>query len=250
MTPFVVGRDPWNREAMRRDAFTHGLWQFRAGTGNFAWAGHRHGALGHLRARVRRSRSGVCSAAAAASRGDVLLLPRRAGTREPRGPGRRRARAAGFEVFYLKVGLDDAEDLARSRPRGRRSAPAPRLRLDANGSWSLPQARSQPPGASRSTTSTSSNSRFAIIRSGSSPSVAQPHGHDASARTKVSGRKPTRTRASVRDRPTSSASRRTGSVRSGASTGSPGSRSTKGSRSASTRTASSASRPRRCTTSS
>ena len=39
MAPFVIGRDPWNREAMRRDAFTHGLWQFRAGTGNFAWAG-------------------------------------------------------------------------------------------------------------------------------------------------------------------------------------------------------------------
>ena len=39
MAPFVVGRDPWNRDAMRRDAFTHGLWQFRAGTGNFAWAG-------------------------------------------------------------------------------------------------------------------------------------------------------------------------------------------------------------------
>src|SRR5262249_60984293 len=39
MAPFVVGRDPWNREAMRREAFTHGLWQFRAGTGNFAWAG-------------------------------------------------------------------------------------------------------------------------------------------------------------------------------------------------------------------
>ena len=39
MAPFVIGRDPWNRDAMRRDAFTHGLWQFRAGTGNFAWAG-------------------------------------------------------------------------------------------------------------------------------------------------------------------------------------------------------------------
>ena len=39
MTPFVVGRDPWNREAMRRDVFTHGLWQFQPGTGNFAWAG-------------------------------------------------------------------------------------------------------------------------------------------------------------------------------------------------------------------
>src|SRR5262249_20248408 len=39
MAPFGISRDPWNRDAMRRDAFTHGLWQFRAGTGNFAWAG-------------------------------------------------------------------------------------------------------------------------------------------------------------------------------------------------------------------
>src|SRR5581483_567193 len=28
MAPFVIGREPWNREQMRRDAFTHGLWQF------------------------------------------------------------------------------------------------------------------------------------------------------------------------------------------------------------------------------
>ena len=28
------------REAMQADLFLHGLWQFRAGTGNFAWAGN------------------------------------------------------------------------------------------------------------------------------------------------------------------------------------------------------------------
>ena len=39
MAPFVVGRDPWNGDAMRADAFSFGLWQFRARTGNFAWAG-------------------------------------------------------------------------------------------------------------------------------------------------------------------------------------------------------------------
>ena len=39
MKPFVVGRDPWNREAMRADLWSHGLWQFRPMTGNFAWAG-------------------------------------------------------------------------------------------------------------------------------------------------------------------------------------------------------------------
>src|SRR2546426_1809845 len=39
MAPFVVGRDAWSRDAIRSELFTHGLWQFRAGTGNFAWAG-------------------------------------------------------------------------------------------------------------------------------------------------------------------------------------------------------------------
>src|SRR5262249_41637724 len=48
--------------------------------------------------------------------------------------------AAGFEVFYLKVGLDDAEDLATVAAVREALGAAPRLRLDANGSWSLPQA--------------------------------------------------------------------------------------------------------------
>ena len=39
MGPFVVGRSPWNREAMRADLYRHGLWQHTAPTGNFAWAG-------------------------------------------------------------------------------------------------------------------------------------------------------------------------------------------------------------------
>ena len=39
MAPFVIGSDPWNREAVQHELYLHGLWQFRAGTANFAWAG-------------------------------------------------------------------------------------------------------------------------------------------------------------------------------------------------------------------
>jgi L-Ala-D/L-Glu epimerase len=138
MAPFVVGRDPWNREAMRRDAFTHGLWQFRAGTGNFAWAG------------IDMALWDVCGRAC----GEPLwrLL---GGLQQPdasyfyylaRGPEEGLAAqvaeglAAGFEVFYLKVGLGDDDDLdAVAAVRGA-LGPGPRLRLDANGSWSLPRA--------------------------------------------------------------------------------------------------------------
>ncbi|MEO9176467.1 MAG: enolase C-terminal domain-like protein, partial [Gaiellales bacterium] len=48
--------------------------------------------------------------------------------------------AAGFDSFYLKVGVDHAEDLAMvAATRGALGA-GPRLRLDANGSWTAPEA--------------------------------------------------------------------------------------------------------------
>src|ERR1051325_7658131 len=37
--PFVLGRDPWQTEAIAQDYFKTGLWDFRAMTGNFAFAG-------------------------------------------------------------------------------------------------------------------------------------------------------------------------------------------------------------------
>jgi len=109
MTPFVVERDPWNREAMRRDAFTHGLWQFRSGTGNFAWAG------------IDMALWDVCGRACGQPLWHLLggLQQKEAtyfyylarGTPESLAEQVDDGLQAGFEVFYLKVGLDDAEDL-------------------------------------------------------------------------------------------------------------------------------------------
>jgi len=138
LAPFVIGRDPWNRDAMRRDAFTHGLWQFRAGTGNFAWAGIDMALwdiCGHacglpvwrlLGGRQRREAT------------YFYYLAR--GSRDHLAAQVADGRAAGFDVFYLKVGLDDDEDLALVAAAREALGPGPRLRLDANGSWSLPQA--------------------------------------------------------------------------------------------------------------
>jgi L-alanine-DL-glutamate epimerase-like enolase superfamily enzyme len=138
LAPFVVGRDPWNRDAMRRDAFTHGLWQFRAGTGNFAWAGIDMAlwdVCGHacgqplwrlLGGRQRREATYFYYLA----RGSAEQLAAQVAA----------GRAVGFDVFYLKVGLDDDADLAMVAAAREALGPGPRLRLDANGSWSLPQA--------------------------------------------------------------------------------------------------------------
>ena len=138
MAPFAVGRDPWNREAMRREVFTHGLWQFQAGTGNFAWAGIDM-ALWDVCGRacgepVWRLLGGLHQQTATY----FYYLAR--GSHESLAAQVADGLAAGFEVFYLKVGLDDAEDIAMVAAVRESLGAGPRLRLDANGSWSLPQA--------------------------------------------------------------------------------------------------------------
>lgn len=139
MAPLVVGRDPWNRDAIRRDLFTHGLWQFRAGTGNFAWAG------------IDMALWDICGRACGQPIWRLL-----GGLQQPEvtyfyylARGRPESLAAqvedglraGFEVFYLKVGLDDDEDLEQVATVREALGSRPRLRLDVNGTWTVPQAR-------------------------------------------------------------------------------------------------------------
>jgi L-alanine-DL-glutamate epimerase-like enolase superfamily enzyme len=138
MTPFVVGRDPWQREAMRRDLFTHGLWQFRTGTGNFAWAG------------IDMALWDVCGRTCAQPVWRLLgglqvqeatyfyYLAR--GDKESLAAQVEDGLQAGFDVFYLKVGVDDAEDLKMVSAAREALGAGPRLRLDANGAWPIPQA--------------------------------------------------------------------------------------------------------------
>jgi L-alanine-DL-glutamate epimerase-like enolase superfamily enzyme len=138
MTPLVVGRDPWNREAMRRDVFTHGLWQFRTGTGNFAWAG------------IDMALWDVCGRACGTPLWRLLggLQQKEAtyfyylarGTPESLAAQVDDGIESGFEVFYLKVGLDDSEDLEMVAAVRDALGSGPRLRLDANGTWTIPQA--------------------------------------------------------------------------------------------------------------
>jgi L-alanine-DL-glutamate epimerase-like enolase superfamily enzyme len=138
MTPLVLGRDPWNRDAMRRDLFTHGLWQFRAGTANFAWAGIDM-ALWDICGRAcgapiwrllggRQAKEATYFYYLARAPADALAAQVEDGLR------------AGFDVFYLKVGVDDAEDLEMVKAVRAALGAGPRLRLDANGAWSMPQA--------------------------------------------------------------------------------------------------------------
>ena len=138
LAPFVVGRDPWNRDAMRHDAFTHGLWQFRSGTGNFAWAGIDT-ALWDICGRacgqpIWRMLGGLQQPEATY----FYYLSR--DSRESLQAQVADGLAAGFDVFYLKVGLGDLDDLDAVAGVREALGSSPRLRLDANGSWATTQA--------------------------------------------------------------------------------------------------------------
>lgn len=138
MAPYVVGRDPWQREQLRHDLWLHGLWHLRASTGAFAFAGIDM-ALWDICGRaigqpLHRLFGGLRRTEVSyffyLSRGDDDFL--RSQVRE----GLRQ----GFDVFYLKVGVDDASDLHMVETVREALGPQPRLRLDANAAWSMPQA--------------------------------------------------------------------------------------------------------------
>ena len=136
--PFVVGRDPWQSEAIARDFFRTGLWDHCAQTGNFAFAG------------IDQALWDLCGKACGQplyrlfggalrdevdyfyylSRGTPDEIERQAAD------GVRR----GYTCFYLKVGLDEqgeSEMLAALRTT---IGPGRKIRIDANQAWNIPQA--------------------------------------------------------------------------------------------------------------
>jgi glucarate dehydratase len=133
IAPMVVDRDPWHRDSLRHDMWFHGLWQFRAGTGNFAWAGIDM-ALWDLCGKdagqpLHRLLGGAVRASATyfyyLSRGDDGDIAEQC----------RQGLELGFGVYYLKVGLDDTDDLRMVAAARSALGAAPLLRLDVNGVW-------------------------------------------------------------------------------------------------------------------
>ena len=138
MFPFVEGRNPWNREAMQAELFYHGLWQFRAPTANFAWAG------------IDMALWDICGQAAGQPLYNFFGGLRRQevsyfyylvrGSDDELRAQCSAGLAAGYEDIYLKVGADFAADHAMVAIVRDALGGEPRLRLDANANWSLTEA--------------------------------------------------------------------------------------------------------------
>jgi L-alanine-DL-glutamate epimerase-like enolase superfamily enzyme len=138
MAPFVLGQDPWNSEAIAREVFGTGLWDYRAMTGNFAFAG------------IDMALWDLCGKACGqplyrlfggAMRGEVdhmyyLSQGAPADVAERCRDGVRR----GYTCFYLKVGIDAAAEESMLEAVREAIGATGKIRIDANEAWSVPQA--------------------------------------------------------------------------------------------------------------
>lgn len=139
MVPFLIGRRPRDHQCIRRDVYGRGLWDYRVQTANFAYAGLDMAMLDLLAQDAGqplwvllggRGFAGPASYFYYLARDDAAGLARQCAD----------AVAAGYEVFYLKVGLDPAEDERMIAAVRAAIGPTRRLRIDANEAWSAPQA--------------------------------------------------------------------------------------------------------------
>ncbi len=136
--PFVIGRSPWDKELIAREYFTRGIWNRRAHTGNFAFAGVDQ-ALWDLCA--QSAGQPLYQLLGGALREEVeyfYYLSRGAPDSLVRQCTEGRQR--GYGTYYLKVGLDRfAEETMLEAVRAT-IGPSGRIRIDANEAWTVNEA--------------------------------------------------------------------------------------------------------------
>ncbi len=138
MAPFVIGRDPWETEAIARDVYKTGLWDYRLATGNFAYAGIDM-ALWDLCG--KDCGQPLYRLFGGALRGEVdYFYYLTVGTAEDVAAQCRDGLARDYCVFYLKVGVDAAAEEAMLVAARAALGDGPKIRIDSNEAWSVAEA--------------------------------------------------------------------------------------------------------------
>ena len=138
MRPFVLGRSPWESEAIRAELWHRGIWSFRKPTASFAYAG------------IDMALWDLCGKAC----GEPLYNLLGGKVRErvnyfyylPQGSSSELSKQCrdgldkGFHVFYLKVGIDIEAEVEMVRTVREAIGDKAKIRLDANGAWKVNEA--------------------------------------------------------------------------------------------------------------
>jgi L-alanine-DL-glutamate epimerase-like enolase superfamily enzyme len=138
MAPVVLGRDPWDREAIHRDLSVAGLWNFQPMTGNFAYAGIDM-AMWDLCGKQAGEPLYRLLGGALRDEVDYFYYLHWGDGAEIEAQAKAGV-ARSYSVFYLKVGVDTAAETVMLDALRRAIGPARKIRIDANMAWSLPEA--------------------------------------------------------------------------------------------------------------
>jgi L-alanine-DL-glutamate epimerase-like enolase superfamily enzyme len=136
--PLVLGRDPWQSAAIARDFYTLAEWDEREPTGNYVFAAIDQ-ALWDLCGKAAGQPLYRLLGGALRPEVDYFYYLDRGTPDEMEAQGRD-GRARGYRVYYLKVGIDRVAETAMLQALRAGAGPEARIRVDANGAWSVNEA--------------------------------------------------------------------------------------------------------------
>lgn len=138
MAPFVTGRDPWDKDAIWRDIDRTGLWAFQPVTRNIAYSGIDL-ALWDLTGKA--CGMPLYKLFGGAVREDVdYFYYVHWDTPDAVAAQGREGIERGYQVFYIKAGVDEARETAMLEALRAAIGPQARIRIDCNMAWSVPRA--------------------------------------------------------------------------------------------------------------
>ena len=138
MAPFALGRNPWESEAIRAELWHRGIWMFRKSTASFAYAGIDM-ALWDLCGKASGQPLYNLFGGKIRNHANYFYYLGRGKVEDIRAQCRDGV-ARGYLVFYLKVGLDIEAELEMVRAIRETIGPKAKIRLDANGAWTVNEA--------------------------------------------------------------------------------------------------------------
>ena len=136
--PLFTGRNPWDREAIAADFFETAHWYNREMIGNFAFAGIDM-ALNDLCAKACGQPLYNLFGGLRRTSVDYFCYLAYANPEEVAAQARR-GLEMGYTVFYIKVGIDFHAELEMVATLRDAIGPERKIRIDANGSWSVNEA--------------------------------------------------------------------------------------------------------------
>ena len=137
-SPILIGRDPWNSEQLAHHYFHTAHWDLRQMTGNFAYAG--------IDMALRDIQGKACGQPLYRLFGGLVrkeveyFCYLSAGSPDSVVAQALKAKAAGYRVYYLKVGINFDLELSMVEALRQAIEPEGLIRIDANGAWSVAEA--------------------------------------------------------------------------------------------------------------